>query len=57
MHVVAGVPHRGFLLEHDGALYLDVNCQCSAVGFTVLVCLTEEAARRYREGGSRSRRR
>jgi hypothetical protein len=29
MHVVAGDPHNWFLLEDDGALYLDVNCRGS----------------------------
>ncbi len=51
MHVVAHDPHNWFLLKEDGALYLDVNSGHSAVGFCVLIRLTEEEARRYREGG------
>lgn len=53
MHVVAHEPHAWFLLEEDGALYLDVNCSYSAAGFSVLIRLTEDEARRYREGGER----
>jgi hypothetical protein len=51
MHVVAHDPHNWFLLEEEGALYLDVNSGHSAVGFSVLFRLTEEEVGRYREGG------
>ncbi len=51
MHVVAHEPRFWFLLEHEGALYLDVNGSHGAVGFEVLMRLTEEEAGRYRGGG------
>ena len=51
MRVVAHDPYNWFLLEGGGSLYLDVNSGHSAVGFAVLLRLTEEEARGYREGG------
>ena len=51
MHVVAHEPYAWFLLEEEGALYLDVNCSYSAFGFPMLIRLNEDEARRYHEEG------
>ena len=44
-------PHRWFLLEDAGALFLDVDCNHSFIGYVVLVQLTSEEAVAYREKG------
>lgn len=51
MEVIEHEPHFWFLLEEAGELYLDVNCQLSAVGFSVIVRLTEYEAQAYRSEG------
>lgn len=51
MRVLHHEPYAWFLLEDDGAFYLDAHCSHSAVDFSVLVALdaTERAA--YEECG------
>ena len=51
MRVLDHEPHAWFLLEDNGAFYLDAHCSHSAVDFSVLIALnaTEQAA--YEAGG------
>ena len=44
MVVVDHQPHEWFLLQDEGGFVLDVNCGRSAVGFSVVLRLTEEEA-------------
>ena len=42
-----------FLLEHEGALYLDAYCSFSFLDYSVLIAMNEAEASSYRkEGGS-----
>ena len=45
MQVVDHEPHAWFLLRDDLGYVLDVNCNQSAVGFSVVVRLTAEETR------------
>ena len=53
MDVIAHRPHAWFLMEDEGDLYLDINCDHGAVGFSMLLRLTPEEALEVR-GGSDS---
>lgn len=44
-------PHRWFLLEADGQLYLDVNCSHGAVDYPMLIALDEGECRQWRDEG------
>jgi len=51
MKVLDHAPHRWFLLDHAGALFLDTNCSNGAVAFDVLVELRADEAALFRERG------
>ncbi len=40
-----------FLFEHEGSLYLDVNCNVRAFGYTYMIKLNEEELNLYQSGG------
>jgi hypothetical protein len=47
MRVIDHEPQWWFLLEKDGSLFLDANCNHSFVGYDFLVELNEEELRAY----------
>ena len=51
MNVIAHAPHSWFLLLDLNDLYLDVNCNRGAVGFSILLRLTREERDAYRDEG------
>lgn len=51
MRVVDHEPQWWFLLEEEGSLFLDANCNHSAVGYDFLVELSAEERRAYEHGG------
>ena len=51
MHVIDSRPAAWFLLEDGADLFLDVNCNHSFAGYSVLVRLTPEEIAEYRTGG------
>jgi hypothetical protein len=51
MKVVDQEPHAWFLLEDDGALYLDVHCSHSAIDYSVLIALDPAERSAYESGG------
>ena len=48
MEVVDQEPGAWFLLREGESFFLDANCDVSAVGFTILLRLTEEERDEYR---------
>ena len=52
MHVVSHAPHAWFFLEDEGAYYLDVNCNMSAVGFSLIIQLNQNEYREYHALGA-----
>ncbi len=40
-----------FLFEHEGDLYLDANCNMSALGYTYMIRLNEDELESYKNGG------
>ena len=51
MRVLDHEPQRWFLLEDDGALFLDANCNHSFVGYDFLVQLSPDEALHFQEQG------
>lgn len=51
MRVVDHEPQWWFLLEEEGSLFLDANCNHSAVGYDFLVELNAEEHRAYEHAG------
>lgn len=51
MRVIDHEPQSWFLLEDDGALYLDANCSHSFISYDFLLQLDESEAARYRREG------
>jgi hypothetical protein len=51
MTVIDHEPQWWFLLEEDGALFLDTNCNHGAVGYDFLLRLSSEEQRRYAHEG------
>jgi hypothetical protein len=51
MRVVDHEPQWWFLLEDEGSLFLDANCNHSAVGYDFLVELSAEEHRAYEHEG------
>ena len=51
MKVVDHEPHFWFLLEEAGALFLDVNCSHSFLGYSFLIQLNTNESAKYREQG------
>ncbi len=47
MHVVDHEPHVWYLFEREEQLLLDVNCNHSAAGYSVLIPLSSEEATDY----------
>jgi hypothetical protein len=54
MQVIDSHPAAWFLFEDGPDLLLDVNCNMSAVGYTVLIELTPEEVAEYRTAGRSS---
>ncbi|WP_420479450.1 hypothetical protein [Brevundimonas sp. FT23028] len=51
MRVLDHAPAAWFLFEEGQRLYLDVSCNHHIVGYTVLISLDDEEARRFRNEG------
>ncbi|MDH5650355.1 MAG: hypothetical protein OEZ39_00635 [Gammaproteobacteria bacterium] len=51
MKVVDSDNWSWFLFEHEGYLYLDANCNISALGYTYMIKLNEEELEAYRNSG------
>jgi len=51
MRVLLHAPAAWYLLQQEGVLYLDVNCELSFSSFSVLIRLSEEEAARVRLRG------
>lgn len=51
MRVLLGEPAGWYLLEDNGELYLDVNCNQSAVGFDILARLDPAERAAFAERG------
>lgn len=51
LHVIDHSPHDWFLLRHGEDHYLDVNCGIGAVGFSILVRLSQAEREEYRALG------
>jgi hypothetical protein len=51
MKVLAASAHYWFLLEHEGRLYLDANCNHSAFGYTYMIELDEAETAGYQKRG------
>jgi hypothetical protein len=51
MRVIDHEPQWWFLLEEDGALFLDANCNHSFVGYDFLLQLSSEEQERYAHEG------
>lgn len=51
MKVLDHEPHAWFLLEDDGALYLDAHCSFSAFDYSVLIALDTEETSAYAAKG------
>jgi len=51
MRVVDHEPQWWFLLEEDGSLFLDVNCNHGFVGYDFLLALSAEEHRAYEHEG------
>lgn len=51
MRVIDHEPQWWFLLEEDGSLFLDANCNHSFVGYNFLLQLSPEEHRAYEHGG------
>ncbi len=51
MEVLDHGPHAWFLFRKDRNLLLDVNCNHSAVGYSVLICLNSDEVFEYAVGG------
>ena len=51
MNVVDSEPSWWFLLEEDGALFLDGNYEASFIGYDCMIQLTEEEAQQYKARG------
>jgi hypothetical protein len=54
MHVIDSEPASWFLLQDGADLFLDVNCNVSAFGYSVLIELTPGEAADYRAVGRSS---
>lgn len=51
LEVADHAPHAWFFLRGGEDYYLDVNCEQGAVGFSLLIKLTDEEAEEYRALG------
>ena len=51
MRVIDHAPHGWFLLEEDGALFLDVNCSHSAVSYNFVLQLDAQERSAYKDEG------
>lgn len=51
MNVLDTEDHSWFLFEHGGDLYLEVNCNLSAIGYSYMIRLNEFERESYRKGG------
>lgn len=51
MKVLDHEPHAWFLLEDEGALYLDAHCSFSVFDYSVLIALDAEETSAYRAQG------
>lgn len=51
MQVVDHQPHAWFLLRENEALFLDVNCDHGAVGYSVMIELTADETSGYADRG------
>jgi hypothetical protein len=51
VRVLQGQPAGWYLLENDGELYLDVNCNQSAIGFGIMVRLDPAERAAFAERG------
>lgn len=51
MKVIDHEPHAWFLLEEEGALFLDANCSHSAFGYDFMIQMTREEVAAYRGQG------
>jgi hypothetical protein len=51
MRVIDTEDHSWFLFEHEGGLYLDVNCSNSAIGYSYTIRLSEAEIESYEAGG------
>lgn len=47
MKVVDHEPHAWFLFEEGDSIFLDVNCDHGAAGYSVMIELSAEEALRY----------
>lgn len=54
MHVIDAQPAAWFLFADGADLFLDVNCNHSAAGYSVLIRLTPEEVADYRAAGRSS---
>ena len=51
MKVLDHEPHAWFLLDDNGALYLDAHCSLSVLDYSVLIALDAEETSAYRAEG------
>jgi hypothetical protein len=51
MNVVDHSPHAWFLLQRGDDYFLDVNCNHSAAGYSILIRLAEDEVSHYSSGG------
>ena len=51
MKVLDHEPYAWFLLEHEGALYLDAHCSHSFFDYSVLIALDAEECAQYEKRG------
>lgn len=51
MQVIEHEPQWWFLLEHEGSLFLDVNCSHSAISYNFLLQLNAEESAAYQLQG------
>ena len=51
MKVVDTRDHEWFLFEHEGHLYLDINCNLSAIGYSYMIQLNDAELESYQAGG------
>lgn len=52
MHVIDHEPHSWFLLKAGGQLFLDVYCNHSAFGYSVMILLDDQEAAAYASQGA-----
>lgn len=51
MKVIDSENWAWFLFEHNGNLYLDVNCNISAFGYTYMIQLNDREKKQYKKDG------